>query len=367
MKILTIGAWANVSVVDVENGYVDALRAAGHDVYVYSLCSRIDDAARDLDRRWRRSAKLLGYPKPNATDQSYYASIPLIERYLWHKPDWVIAVSGKLLHPQVVVWLRQIGAKVGVILTESPYETEGGESSFVPYVNIAWTNERSVVPFLRHFNPHTYYLPHAYDPEKHKPESDGADSEVPAHDVVFVGTGFKERQDILEGVDWTGIDLGLYGSWPLMGSRNKLRQYVRGGIIDNKGAAALYRRAKIGLNLYRTSKQLAPEGGRIEGAESLNPRALELAACGVFQISDYRQEVEEVFGSSVSTFRRPEALGGIIRAYLKHPELRASHAKTARERVSGQTFGARVEQILADLARYEEEACRPRLALSTSS
>lgn len=365
-RIMIVGAWASVSVSDIQDGYEEGFKATGHEVYTYKLCERVAEAERDLTRKWQRSAKEQGFPKPNEADIAYYAGVPLLERYMWFRPDWVIAVSGKWLHPQVIVWLRQMGARVAVLLTESPYETENGEDKFIQFVNLAWTNERSVVPYLRKFNPHTYYLPHAHDPAKHKPDDDGI-ADVPSHDVVFVGTGFQERMDILNAVDWTGIDLGLYGTWPLMGSRANLRQYIRGGIVENKGAASLYRRSKIGLNLYRTSKQLNPKGGRIDGAESLNPRALELAACGVFQISDYRREVEEVFGASVLTFERPDALEETIRAYLAHPELRANAAARARYAVQARTYAVNATQMIADLTAYEEELCRRQPVLSSSS
>ena len=58
--------------------------------------------------------------------------------------------------------------------------------------------------------PNTHYLPVGYDPAQHGPQMNG---EAPAHDVVFVGTGFESRVALLSQVDWSGIDLGLYGAW----------------------------------------------------------------------------------------------------------------------------------------------------------
>ena len=128
------------------------------------------------------------------------------------------------------------------------------------------------------------------------------ESDTAAHDVVFVGTGFRERVELLAAVDWSGIDLGLYGSWDRRQMPHRLRPYVRANVIPNAHAAWLYRQSKIGLNLYRRP----PEGTR---AESMNPRAYELAACGVFQISDRRAEGVETLSYSVPTFRTPEELG----------------------------------------------------------
>ena len=110
--------------------------------------------------------------------------------------------------------------------------------------------------------------------------------EAPAHDVVFVGTGFDSRVALLSAVDWSGIDLGLYGACgPTCRRSTRWRPFVRAGLVDNARTGALYRKARIGLNLYRGT------GGA--PAESLNPRAYELAADGVFTVAQPRAEQTE--------------------------------------------------------------------------
>jgi glycosyltransferase involved in cell wall biosynthesis len=149
----------------------------------------------------------------------------------------------------------------------------------------------------------------------------------------------------------TAIDLGLYGSWGLLGSRHRLRKHVRGGVVTNQAAAALYRRAKIGLNLYRTSMGFGKGAPRVQGAESLNPRALELAACGVFTVSDYRPEVAEVFGPLVPTFTDPAELGPLLQRWLAADEGRRRLAAQLPSCVAARTFDAMAAQVAADLER----------------
>ncbi len=191
----------------------------------------------------------------------------------------------------------------------------------------------------------------AYDPRKQYPAP--PDDSVPAHDVVFVGTGWIERIDLLEQVDWSGLDLGLYGEWKLLGSRHPLRKHLRGPAIDNDSAIELYRRASIGLNLFRTSNQYGRDVRHHSGALSANPRTFELAACGVFQISEHRAEVEAIFGSSVPTFTTASELQSRIRQALDQPEMRAEWAVQARQRVAPHTYAARAAQILTDLEAFE--------------
>ena len=129
------------------------------------------------------------------------------------------------------------------------------------------------------------------------------------------------------------------------GSRNPLRIYVRGGIVDNCLAAALYRRADIGLNLYRSGKGWGKDAPPVERAESLNPRAVELAACGVFTLSDYRAEVAEIFGDAVPTFRTPAELEYLVRYYLTCKDERQEKAARLPGLIAGHTFGARVATL----------------------
>ncbi len=155
-------------------------------------------------------------------------------------------------------------------------------------------------------------------------------------DVVMVGTGWKDRQTLLEQVDWTGIDLRLYGLWPEMDSSSPLWKYLWPVCVDNTLMPAHYAAARICLNLHRKHQK----------AESMNPRAYELAACGRFQICDDRQEVEEVFGDAVPTFQTATELEDQIRWALAHPEMRQIKAQRSHELVRNHSFDVRVQQLL---------------------
>lgn len=337
LKLLIVRSGADFSVKDVEDGMTAGLRAAGHEVREYDLFVRLSRSRSWLDMNYRRARR--SHPdirKPDLTDWCYQAGKDIVIDTLRHVPDWVIVVTGVLLHPAIPLLLKRAGAPLAFLLTESPYMDEE-QADIVRLADLVWTNERASLGQLRHCN--ARYLPHAYNPGQHTPEGDGDD--VPAHDVVFVGTGFRERVEVLAGADWSGIDLGLYGSdWTELGSRHPLRRFLRGGKIDNARAAALYRRAHIGLNLYRASAQ---------PAESLNPRAYELAACGAFHLSEYRAEVPEVFGNLVPTFKGGGELESAVRHWLPKETERAALGRCLTEAVAGHTWPDRARQIARDL------------------
>jgi spore maturation protein CgeB len=243
--------------------------------------------------------------------------------------------------------MKRAGLKVTVLLTESPYDDK--ELTFAGMVDGCWTNERSSLQAFRNVNPCSGYIPHGWHPDRHKTGPQPGDEDVPAHDVVFVGTGFQERIDFLHDINWDGIDLGLYGTWEGLGSNNKLRKHLRDGPVPNDKAAALYRRAKINLNIYRASKGWGKDAVRVTHAESINPRGYELAACGAFHLSTYRSEVKDVFGDLVPTFTAPDEAEALIRSWLDDPEGRTQVARALPARVAESSWSERATGIIGDI------------------
>lgn len=348
MRLLACHPGADWSVADVFDGYVTAFRDLDHTVGQYNLNVRFGRAVEWLQWNWRRAGKPAD-DRPNNGDALYLAGSDLIAASLRGDVDWVVVFSAMYLHPELLVMLKRAGRRVALVLTESPYE-DAAHERVIPYADVIWTNERTSVDRLRAINPNVLYLPTSYDPERHFPADPSIiDLGVEAHDVVFVGTGFQERLDALSAVDWDGlgIDLGLYGTYELLGSRHRLRRYIRAGPIDNGLAAALYRRAKIGLNLYRRSELYSRTPIMTTTAESMNPRAIELAACGAFTIADRRREAVEVFGDLVPTFSDPSELQPLIVQWLADGAGRAEIMARLPDRVRRWTFAQRAEHVAA--------------------
>lgn len=353
MRVLVVNSGAAHSTGDVFRGLHEAM-AGQVECIEYNLTARIDMALMWLRYIWRR-AKLarpaVPPPTPNDVDALYLAGAQMIERALFFEVDGILMVSGMFVLRNILNMARRAHLRTGLVLTESPYDRVA-EANWTQAVDVAWTNERSSVDYLRQEsgNPNVFYLPHAIAAH-HAPQPDEWDSQVAKHDVLFVGSCFQERVETLSAVDWSGIDFGLYGEWQALGSRSKLRAHLRDKVVENYKTAAMYRQAKVGLNLYRESIGWGRKAPRITHAESLNPRALELAACGIFQISNHRAEVAETFGDSIVCFDTPQQLEQEVRYYLAHDNERMWKAHEARDRVADPRFGfaARAAQVLAQL------------------
>jgi len=347
MKVTLVHPGASWSVSDVHRGIAGAFRRANVDLVHYAMEGHIAHSARFLKAVGKEAQRYNpGIEIPNAADYLYHASLGIIERALRHQSDWVFIISGTYIHPQVLDLLRRAGIRTACLLTESPY-ADDQERLIASLVDVVFTNERTSLSTFVDLCHEVYYYQHAHDPEYHYVTEETNDE--PAHDVVFVGTGFEERCDLLSAINWDGIDLGLYGTWRLLGSRSRMRQYVLGDVIPNERTARLYHNAKIGLNLHRTSIGYGRGVEHVADAESMNPRCYELAATGTFTLTDNRAEVAEVFGDAMPTFADANDLEAKIRYYLAQPDERRRLAARARDLVAPHVFDDRAAHILAIL------------------
>lgn len=348
LRLMLAHPGASWATADVFWGLFHGLKYHDVDVIPYRLDQRYPASRSSLYWLWRTKKKAdPTLEPPNAADISYHACIGALEMALRHHVDVVLVVSAMLFHPDVLLMMKQAGLRVVVLFTESPYD-HASEMRVAQMVDGGWTNERSVLPEFRKVNPRFGYLRHGWNPMVHRTDLP-IDESVPAHDVVFVGTAFRERVRWFNSINWTGINLGLYGSWEKARLNTQVRKCMRGGPIDNARAVLLYRRAKIGLNLYRTSQGWGPDVPAIAHADSINPRAYELAACGTFMLSDVRSESTEVFGDLVPMFRSPIEAAALMRRWLADDAGRARVTAALPACVAEASWIHRTATVLGDL------------------
>lgn len=355
MKVMVVHPFAAFAVADVADGLIAGLRQNGHEVAEYHLGRRLWMVAEGIRKLSPPDLELDG------DMAALHASEALVYRAVIEGVRWVLVVCGSYVHPNILYALRALGIRVAVVFTESPYQSdETGEYRLLPVTDLAFTNERTCVAgFQADLDAagnggQAHYLPHAFNPAVHAPEG-GQPAEDDRCDVLIFGTGFGERQRLLEGIDWTGIDLKIGGLWTgisAYGDVHRLHRALRWGCLPNADVVRLYRGARIVLNPHRLA----------DGAASANPRAYEVAACGAFQIADDRAEVAEVFGQSVPTYPAgvPWRLEALIRRYLADDAERGRLASEALRRVAPHTFADRAARVVA--AIDEHDAIRRRRA-----
>lgn len=322
MRILFVWSSAEFATWDVARGYRAALERTGqHNIRDFRLYARM---------RYHRRA--LGDRAENINLLSRIASEGIIVEAMKHRADVVLIISGLALHPDALWYLRKINVRVVTVFTESPYNDKQQREFHAVYPQMkCLTTERTSA------TNGWGYIRHAYDKDIHKPGTpNGKD-----YDVLMIGTLWQERIQLLERIDWSGINVKFIGTWlaPPSPKDSSLSKYYEEGCIKNDAAPDYYASAKICLNIFRRS----------DVAESLNPRVYELAACKAFQLTDHRAELDEIFDNGVATFEAPEELEDRIRYWLAHENERQEYVEKAYAAVQPHTFDDRVTTLMSTL------------------
>ena len=256
-------------------------------------------------------------------------------------PHVVMLVSAFFTPPFVLEVIRARGMKVVMLFTESPYQ-DGQQLQMAGYADVALLNDPVSLDAYREVCKIAEYAPHSYRPSVHYPAKPGTRKD---RDLVFAGTGFPSRVEFLERMNLGGLAVALGGFWSGLAADSPLRGCLVSGdddeCIGNTETAALYRRSRTGLNLYRREAEDGWDGV----ASAIGPREVELAACGTWFARDPRPESDELFGM-LPAFTGPEEAGDMIRWALAHPRKRHEAAARAREAVSGRTFTSAARRLL---------------------
>jgi spore maturation protein CgeB len=295
------------------------------------------DTAMEFQSGLYAAGRAVGFVKEGTQNISYFASPYISQHAILSEPDAVITVSGHNFNIAAALSMKKAGLKTAILMTESPYFADYEKTMAQAYTHVFTHERRCATGDYFGGHPSVHYLPHAYNPDVHQPEGERADP----CDVFFCGSLFHERALLFADVDWTGIDFRRRGYAPGQTEQD---------IVDNKETAAHYRSARINLNHHRTTTNFGSGEHIAAGsADSLGPRAYEIAACGAFQLcDDSRSEMFEIFGNSLGVYEagNPDDLSRAIRYYLDRPDLRATLAKEALEAVKPHSWTNRARQIL---------------------
>lgn len=126
--------------------------------------------------------------------------------------------------------------------------------------------------------------------------------------LAMVKTIDNYRVDVYGGEGWRYLD------------DSNVR--YRGRIDYRKELPLLYNSSLINLNI--TSPQLR---------RAINQRIYDVSACGGFVLTDYRTDLEELFGDTVIYYKDRKELRQKVDYYLRHEDERVALAKEAKQKV----------------------------------
>jgi len=319
------------SVLDVHNGWLRAFRELGVEVVEYALDDRLDfftQAMLEKDGELRQvfdneaGIRLAA----NGLKEACYD--------FW--PDVVLVTSGFFIPPDILQVIRARRHKLVALFTESPYEDDR-QIERADLFDLVLVNDPTNLPEFRKHQPRSYYVPHAHDPQLHRP---GPGLPEWVCDLAFVGTGYPSRIEFLEACDLAGLDVRLGGNWPDAGPWFTERLvHPEGFCLDNDETTLLYQSARASLNLYRK------EGSATADGWAMGPREVELAATGCFFLREPRPECDRVL-SMLPTFTEPAEVRDLLDWWLTHDDHRADAAAQARAAVADRTFTTNAARLL---------------------
>mgnify|MGYP001106530950 CR=1 FL=1 len=366
MRVLVVSSGSTYSTTDVYDGLVSGLRQLGHEVVSYDTTYHVWVE----DKKFRymlAEAGMKGSAPPRRgrfPDKPEYHQYSEELRFNALKDvlvearrqvvDLVILVSAYLFSDEMLSMLslrhdtpHGIGvAPTAIVFTESPYE-DPRQIRQAALVDAVFVNDRVNLDAYQAVTK-AWHLPMGFSPATHFPPA--RRPEV-VHDVVFVGVGYPERVALLEGADWSGINLGLYGDWRFVGKRSPLRPFIHNGIIENARATALYVGSRVGLNMFRSCVDYWGRGKAQARGDDLNPRSYELAACRVPQVTEARLGWYDVFGACKydATFTCSAEMERKIRQLLEDDDLRERVADEQLRAVQGHSYVDRAARIVSCL------------------
>jgi glycosyltransferase involved in cell wall biosynthesis len=199
------------------------------------------------------------------------------------------------------------------------------------------------------------FLPHAFDPEVHRPFSlDKSDLERYAADVSFIGTWSPKKERFLQHLfdSLPHVRLRIWGAqWEKASTR--LQNAIQQQAVLGTEYAKCIRASRINLGLLSEVRTGASSG------DLITSRTFHIPASGGFMLHERSEEVIRYFDEEreCSLFSGPEELVARIVYYLADDEKRKSVAEAGYQRslTSGYSIDTRAEQVLT---KYRELAMK---------
>jgi len=183
------------------------------------------------------------------------------------------------------------------------------------------------------------YLPECCNPKYHRiVEINEQDILKYGCDITTAGNLPTNRIRLFEQIaQCNNYNIKLWGNKaPHWANVNKINSFIKNEFVANIEKSKAFRAAKIVINNLRISE-----------VEGTNVRTFEIAACGGFQITTFRQGIYELYNEDeLITYKSFNELIEKIDYYLSNPNERELISKKAFIRTQSEhTYNKRLEQM----------------------
>jgi glycosyltransferase involved in cell wall biosynthesis len=240
-------------------------------------------------------------------------------------------------------------------VTEDPYDLEVNNRN-AELFDLVFTNDSGSVSSYRAGAEH---LPLAASPRFNFHEVPAADEGYYLYDVLFVGTAWPNRVQLLKALrarfPWLRIKLVLPTNQHLPIADIGLPQSAYLWRVPNPEMARLANRSRVVLTLHRNFAH----AGKRPRAATPGPRLFEVALAGAFQLVDLSlPEAEAYFqpGKEIAGFKTTEECWGQLHTFLTDPQARLAIAHAGQGRcLAEHLYEHRVHRLLRLVACRKRE------------
>lgn len=253
------------------------------------------------------------------------------------KPDLLFAVFGMDLSAASLEYARTKGVLRACWWLNDPFQTQRFQSQATSYDIVFSNSSISIQDHRRAGTLQAYFLPVGIQPSVHRPCPIEARF---ACDVCFAGDWSPMREVFLSRLSEL-FNVKIFGPWKKkMRPDSRLHGCLVDGFFTPDQMASMFSSAKVVLNLH-TWFATHDHG--------VNPRLLEAAGCGAFQLVDFKQEIPRLFveGEEIFCFRNLEELIAMVHQALECDERRLVVGRAALNRaLRDHTYLARMSEAL---------------------
>jgi spore maturation protein CgeB len=255
----------------------------------------------------------------------------LLARARDFKPDLVFALAQSPLAPPLLKALKAEVPLVAYWFVED-FQVLTYWQDLAPGVDVFFTLQKE--PFfseLKRRGVMNYAcLPLAADLEAYHPLALSPEEKRRFGSALsFVGAGYYNRRQFFQGL--TDFDFKIWGSEWQLHSPLGLHIQDQAARVSEEDCTKIFNATRINLNLHSSPFHTGvnPQG------DYLNPRVFDLAACGAFQLVDWRSQLPDFFtpDKELATFTSLAEAREKIAYFLAHEDERQRLAWAARERV----------------------------------
>lgn len=257
------------------------------------------------------------------------------------RPDFCLVAGGHRILPMTIKKLRAQGTKTVLWTIDTPIDFQPIIDAAPSYDFIFCGGTEAQELLAKAGIKKTHWLPFACDPEIHKPEdiilSENVSKSI---DVVFVGSFYPNRQQILERI--SDFDIQVLGpGWSRLPVGSPLKKLARDAKLKPEEWRKIYGNSKIVIVIHF-------QDGKTPCYQA-SPKVYEALACRNFLLVDDQKDIRSLFedGRHLVVFNDVGDLRKKIRYYKNRPEERKKIAEQGyKEVIQKHTYIHRTEKMI---------------------